>query len=80
MEKVPKMCITCQYYEPYYCTLDEAHIGYLYCQEPTKCRAYRLWDAYKKGGKFYEYRKKNLAIQGTMLEAELRIKPKVVPD
>ena len=55
-ERVPKMCITCRHYEPYYCTLSEATIGYLYCQEPTKCRAWRLHDNYKKSGKWYDSR------------------------
>ena len=57
LERVPKMCITCQHFEPYHCTLDDSYIGYLYCEELTKCRAYRLSDNYKKGGKFYESRK-----------------------
>lgn len=48
------MCITCKHYEPYHCTLNDGYIGYLYCGEPTKCKAWRLSDDYKKGGKFYE--------------------------
>ena len=50
--KTPHMCITCKHYEPYHCLLDDSYIGYLYCAEPTKCRAWRLHDNYKKGGKF----------------------------
>ena len=50
------MCITCKHYEPYHCTLNDGYIGYLYCNEPTKCKAWRLSDDYKKGGKFYEDR------------------------
>ena len=49
-----KMCLTCQHYEPYHCNLDDSYIGYLYVQEPTKCRAWELHDDYKKGGRFYE--------------------------
>ena len=52
--KVPKMCLTCQHYEPYHCTLDDSYIGYLYVEEPTKCKAWELHDDYKKGGKFYD--------------------------
>ena len=52
--KTPHMCITCRHYEPYHCTLNDAYIGYLDCAEPTKCRAWRLSDDYKKGGKFFE--------------------------
>jgi len=55
-EQVPKMCITCKHYEPYHCTLTDAYIGYLYCDEPTKCSAWRLRDEYKKGGKWYDSR------------------------
>ena len=50
------MCITCKHYEPYHCTLNDGYIGYLYCDAPTKCKAWRLSDDYKKGGKFYEDR------------------------
>ncbi len=56
MKKIPKTCATCQNYEPYHCTLDDNYIGYLYCEKPTNCRAYRLSDNYKKGGKFYNER------------------------
>ena len=49
-----KMCFTCRQYEPYHCTLDDSYIGYLYVEEPTKCRAWELHDDYKQGGKFYE--------------------------
>ena len=52
--KIPHMCITCKHYEPYKCLQDNSYIGYLNCMEPTKCRAWRLHDIYKKGGKFYE--------------------------
>ena len=51
---IPHMCITCQHYEPYYCKLNDEYIGYLDCDEITKCRAWRLSDNYKKGGKFYD--------------------------
>ena len=50
-ERVPKTCITCKHYEPYHCTLTDAYVGYLYCDAPTKCSAWRLRDEYKKGGK-----------------------------
>lgn len=52
--KTPHMCITCKHYEPYHCTLNDGYIGYLDCDKPTKCRAWRLHENYKKGGKFYE--------------------------
>ena len=50
---VPHMCITCQHYEPYHCNLNDGYIGYVDCELITKCRAWRLSDNYKKGGKFY---------------------------
>ena len=55
-EPVPKMCITCQHYELYHCTLNDGYIGYLYCSELTKCKAWRLHENYKKGGKWYDSR------------------------
>ena len=55
-ERVPHMCITCKNYEPDHCTLDESYIGYLYRCEHTKCRAWRLHEDYKKGGKWYDSR------------------------
>lgn len=55
-KSVPHMCITCQHYEPYHCNLNDGYIGYLDCDQITKCRAWRLSDAYKKGGKFYGQR------------------------
>jgi hypothetical protein len=55
-ERVARICITCQYYKPYYCEIDGSTIGYLYCQEPTKCRYYRLHENYKRGGKWYNLR------------------------
>lgn len=57
LKKVPKMCVTCRFYEPYYCTRDDSYIGYLYCDVTTKCKAYSLSDDYRRGGKFYESRK-----------------------
>lgn len=54
--KIPSKCITCQHYEPYHCALDDSYIGYLYVQEPTNCRAWRLSEHYKPGGKFYDAR------------------------
>lgn len=57
LKEVPKMCVTCQYYEPYHCTRDYSYIGYLYVDVPTKCKAYSLSDVYRRGGKFYESRK-----------------------
>lgn len=57
--KIPKMCITCQHYEPYHCTLNDAYIGYLYCDKPNKCKSYRMSDDYKKCGKWYEKEVKN---------------------
>ena len=59
LKPVPKMCVTCQHYEPYHCTLDDSYIGYLYCEELTNCKRYRLSEHYRKGGKFYESRKVN---------------------
>lgn len=53
---VPRMCITCQHFEPYHCNLNDGYIGYLYCETLTKCRAWRLHDNYKNGGKFYDQR------------------------
>lgn len=50
---IPKMCITCQHYEPYHCNLNDGYIGYVDCELITKCRAWKLSDNYKKGGKFY---------------------------
>lgn len=55
-ERVPKMCITCQHYEPYHCTVDDHYIGYLHCDELTKCRAYRLDEKYRRGGVWYDSR------------------------
>jgi hypothetical protein len=55
-ERVPHMCITCKHYEPYHCTLNDGYIGYLYCQEPTKCKAWHLHKNYKRGGKWYDDR------------------------
>lgn len=52
--RTPHKCITCKHYKPYHCTLNDAYIGYLDCDELTKCRAWRKSAAYKKGGKFYE--------------------------
>lgn len=57
LKRVPKMCITCQHYEPYHCTIDFSYIGYIYADKRTDCRAYRLSEHYRKGGKFYESRK-----------------------
>lgn len=55
-KSTPHMCITCQHYEPYHCILDDGYIGYVDCELITKCRAWRLSDNYKKGGKFYGQR------------------------
>ena len=55
-ERVYRICITCQNYKPYRCTVDGHHIGYLDCQEPTKCKAYRLHENYKRSGKWYDSR------------------------
>lgn len=54
--KTPHMCITCKNYSPYHCELDDSYVGYLYAGEKNKCRAWRLSDDYKKGGKFYEWK------------------------
>ena len=51
---IPRMCITCQHYEPYHCKLNDGYIGYLDCDTITNCRAWRLSDHYKKDKKFYE--------------------------
>jgi hypothetical protein len=53
---IPRMCITCQHYdfEPHHCNLNDKYIEDLDCDIVTKCRAWRLSDHYKKGGKFYE--------------------------
>ena len=58
MKRTPHMCITCKHYEPYRCILNDGYIGYIDCDEPTKCRAWRKSAAYKKGGKFYEEMRK----------------------
>ena len=50
---IPHMCITCQHFEPYHCTLNDGYIGYVDCELITKCRAWRMSDNYKNGGKFY---------------------------
>lgn len=55
-ERMPKMCVTCQNYEPYHCTLDDSYIGYVYCEELTKCRHWRLNEKYKPGGEWYDSR------------------------
>lgn len=54
MKRIPHMCITCRHFEPYHCLLNDGYIGYLDCDKPTKCRAWRLSDDYKKGGKLYD--------------------------
>lgn len=54
MKRTPHMCITCKHYEPYRCILNDGYIGYIDCDKPTKCRAWRLHDNYKKGGKFHK--------------------------
>ena len=54
MKRIPHVCITCRHYEPYRCKSNDAYISHLDCDEPNKCRAWRLSDDYKKGGKFYE--------------------------
>lgn len=51
--KIPHMCITCKNYQPYHCELDDNYVGYIHAGEVNKCRAWRLSDDYKKGGKFY---------------------------
>lgn len=56
--KTPHKCITCKHYKPYHCSLNDAYIGYLDCDELTKCKAWKLSGDYKKGGKFYEYVRK----------------------
>lgn len=55
-EKVDRICVTCQHYEPYHCTVDDHYIGYVDCEMPTDCRAYRLHENYKRGGKWYDSR------------------------
>lgn len=59
LKKVPKMCITCNFFADYRCThyTNERYIGHLYCAELTKCKYYSLSDDYRRGGKFYESRK-----------------------
>ena len=57
LKRVPKMCITCQHYEPYHCTIDDSYIGYIYADKRTNCNGYSLSEHYRKGGKFYESRK-----------------------
>lgn len=58
LEKVPKVCITCQYYKPYRCTFYDCSIGYIYADLPRKCEGYSLSEHYRKGGKFYKDRLK----------------------
>lgn len=55
-ERVGRACITCQFYEPYHCTVAYHYIGYIDCEKPTKCKAYRLHENYKRGGKWYDSR------------------------
>ena len=55
-ERVDRMCITCQYYEPLHCTKDDHYIGYLYCDMLTKCKDYRLDKKYRRGGEWYDSR------------------------
>lgn len=55
-EKVDRICVTCQHYETYHCTVDDHYIGYVDCERPTDCRAYRLHENYKRGGKWYDSR------------------------
>jgi len=57
LKRVPKMCVTCQHYEPYHCTLDGSHIRYFWPDERNNCKTYSLSEHYRKGGKFYESRK-----------------------
>lgn len=54
MKRIPRICITCKHYKLYRCNLNDRYICYLDCDKPTKCRAWKLSDDYKKGGKFYE--------------------------
>lgn len=60
LEKVPRMCITCQHYKPYQyrCGLEDSYIGYIDAELRTKCKRYSLSEHYRKGGKFYKYRVK----------------------
>ena len=55
---VPRVCVTCKHYVPdyYYCAVDNHYIGYLNCQELNKCKAYRLHEDYKRGGRLYDDR------------------------
>lgn len=61
LEKVPRMCITCQHYKPdlYRCGLWNAYIGYANVDNRTGCKGYSLSEHYRKGGKFYKYRLKD---------------------
>ena len=52
----PHMCIPCQHYEPYHCNLNDGYIGYVDCEIITRCRAWKLSDNYKRGGKFFGQR------------------------
>lgn len=59
LEKVPRMCITCQHYKPYHCELDDSYISYIHADLRTNCKGYSLSEHYRKGGKFYKYRLKS---------------------
>ena len=63
-EPVPHKCITCKYYEPYHCVLTDGYIGHLYCQEPTKCIAWRLREDYKKANGMMTDRKTGRPVGG----------------
>lgn len=54
MKRIPHMCINCKYYKSHRCLFDNSYIWNLFCEEPTKCKSWKLSDDYKKGGKFYE--------------------------
>ena len=58
LEKVPRMCITCQHYINYRCSRDNTLIGYIHADLLTNCKWYSLSEHYRKGGKFYKYRVK----------------------
>ena len=51
LKRVPKMCVTCQHYEPYHCTLDGSHIRYFWPDERNNCKTYSLSEHYRKGEK-----------------------------
>ena len=60
MKRISHMCINCKYYKSNRCLFDNSYVWNLFCEEPTKCKSWKLSDDYKKGMKFYEEERKKL--------------------